>query len=98
MTLTAYTDGANFSTATVALPGSVPPQQSLTVLFTDFAVAGGTGADFTNIGAFSLYIDGSATPALTVVLDSVVPEPSTDSLLLFGILMLASIRRYRWAP
>jgi hypothetical protein len=97
VTLTAYTDLANFSTATVSLPGSVPPQQSLTVLFTDF-VDTGSGADFTNIGAFSLYIDGSATPGLTVLLDSVIPEPSTGTLLLFGILMLASIGRCRWAP
>ncbi len=94
--LTAYTDATNFSTATVLLPGRVPPLQSLIVLFTDFAVAGGTGADFTDIGAFSLYIDGSSTPGLAVGFD-LVPEPSTGSLLLFGILMLASIRRYRWA-
>jgi hypothetical protein len=97
VTLTAYTDSANFSTATVSLPGSVPPLQSLVVPFTDFVNAGGSGADFTNIGAFSLYIDGSSTPGLTVQLDSVTPEPSTGTLLLFGILMLASIRRYHLA-
>lgn len=98
VTLRAYTDGAHFSTATVSLPGSVPPLQSLSVRFIDF-VDDGTlgGADFTNIGAFSLYIDGSSTPTLTVQLDAVVPEPSTGSLLLFGVLMLASIRRCRWA-
>jgi hypothetical protein len=98
VTLEAYTDAANFSRATVSLPGSVPPQQSLSVRFVDFTDAGVSGgADFTNIGAFSLYIDGSSTPGLTAVFDTVMPEPSTGTLLLFGILMLASIRRYRWA-
>jgi hypothetical protein len=78
------------------LPGSVPPLQSLVVLFTDFVNTGGSGADFTNIGAFSLYINGNSTPGLAVGFD-LIPEPSTGTLLLFGILMLASIRRYRLA-
>ena len=79
------------------LPGSVPPLQSLVVLFTDFVDTGGSGADFANIGAFSLYINGNSTPGLAVGFD-LIPEPSTGSLLLFGILMLASIHRYRLAP
>jgi hypothetical protein len=89
--LTAYTDGANYSTATVLLPGGVPPQQRMSVLFANFAVAAGSGADFTNIGAFSLFIDGSSTPGLLVRFDSIAPEPSTATLLLFGIRGLAPI-------
>jgi len=99
MTLTAYTDAVNFSMATVSFPGNVPPLARLSVLFTSFvADPGGTGADFTNIGAFSLFIDGSSTQGLTVEIDSVVPEPSTATLLLFGILGIIAIRRCGWTP
>jgi len=91
MTLIAYTDAVNYSTATVSLPGSVPPQTPLSVLFTDFTAVG-TGADFTNIGAFSLFIDGSSTPGLTVGF-ATIPEPTTATLLLFGLLGVAKLRR-----
>ncbi len=98
MILTAYTDAANYSTATLPLPGNVPPQARLSVLFTNFVAAGGTGADFTNIGAFSLYIDGSLTQGLVAEIESMVPEPSTATLLLFGILGIVTIRRCGWLP
>jgi hypothetical protein len=99
ITLTAYTNADDFSTATVPLPGNVPPQARLSVSFTDFvADPGGSGADFTDIGAFSLYIDGNAAPGLAVRFGIVNPEPSTATLLLLGILMLAGIRGFRWAP
>ena len=99
VTLAAYTDADNYSTVTVSLPGSIPPdpQATLTVRFIDFVDAGVSGgADFSNIGAFLLEIDGSSTQGLAVGF-STIPEPSTGTLLLFGVLMLASIRRCRWA-
>jgi len=96
--LTAYTDGGNYSTATVLLPGGVPPQGRLSVLFANFSVSAGSGADFTNIGAFSLFIDGSSTPGLTAVFESVIPEPSTATLLLLGIVGIVTIRRCGWTP
>lgn len=80
LVLTAYTDANNFSTATVALPGGVPPLTDLIVLYTDFVDAGPLGgANFTNIGAFSLFIDGSSIPALDVESAgiSAIPEPAT---------------------
>lgn len=99
MVLTAYTDAVNFSTATLLFPGNVPPQARLSALFTSFvADPGGTGADFTNIGAFSLYIDGSSTPGLAAEFAIVNPEPSTVTLLLLGILGMVAIRRCGWAP
>jgi len=99
MVLTAYTDAVNYSTATVSLPGGTPPQLRLIVLHTDFIAApGGTGADFANIGAFSLLINGSSTPGLTAGFGSVVPEPSTATLLLFGIVGIVTIRRCGWLP
>lgn len=97
MILTAYTNAADYSTATVWLPAGASPGQRLSVLFADFvADPGGLGADFTNIGAFSLFIDGSSTQGLTVEFESVVPEPSTATLLLFGILGIVTIRRCGW--
>jgi hypothetical protein len=99
MVLTAYTNGTDYSRATVLLPGGAPPQQRAIVLFTSFvADPGGAGADFTNIGAFSIFIDGSTTQGLNAEFDSVVPEPSTATLLLFGILGIVAIRRCGWVP
>jgi hypothetical protein len=97
LVLTAYTDASNFSTATVNTPGGVPPLVDLTVLFTDFVDTGPLGgADFANIGAFSLFIDGNATPDLNLDVAAMTPEPSTATLLVFGILVLMTIRRRGW--
>jgi hypothetical protein len=94
--LTAYTDAANFSTATVSLPGGVPPQAEVRVFFTDFVDAGASGgADFSNIGAFSLFIDGTTTQDFNAGFGAMTPEPSSATLLLFGILVMATIRRRR---
>jgi len=100
LTLTAYTDAGNFSSATVILPGGVPPMIFLFVPFLDFVTQAGTGADFTNIGALSLFIDGSQTPSLDVQLDLIaasnpVPEPATFSMAVFGALSLLCARRRR---
>lgn len=103
LTLIAYSDAANFSTATVLLPGNIPPDplEILTILFTDF-VPTGSGADFANIGALELLIDGSAVSALDLELGFIqtlgtipVPEPSTSVLLLGGLLGIACTKRRR---
>ena len=65
---TAYTDGTNYSTATLPLVGSIA-NQSFFIPFTDFTVAGGSGADFTDVGAFTMLIDGSAAPGFQVLID-----------------------------
>jgi hypothetical protein len=98
LVLTAYTDASNFSTVTVNSPGGVPPIVDLAVLFTDFVDVGPLGgADFTNIGAFSLFIDGSGAQDLNLELDAMTtPEPSTATLLVFGIMVLMTIRRRGW--
>jgi uncharacterized repeat protein (TIGR01451 family) len=60
LTLRVYTNGASFSTATVALPdtgGNI--SQEILVPFSSFTVGGGSGADFTNVGAVQL--DHTAT-------------------------------------
>jgi hypothetical protein len=101
LTLTAYTDGANSSQVTVALPGNIPPdpQTGVTIAFSSFSVLNGTGADFSNIGAFTLEIDGTGAAGLDVEIGAVVtepvPEPRTAFLLgvgLFWLVLLAKAR------
>lgn len=69
--LTVHTDATNFSTIALTLP----PDPSFTLVsysisFALFMRAGGRGADFNNVGAVALYIDGS-TPAVDVFVDSI---------------------------
>jgi PKD repeat protein len=66
---TAYTDGANISTATLSLSSSTA-NQSFFIPFTNFTPLAGTGADFTNMGAFELLLDGSATPGFQIFLNT----------------------------
>jgi hypothetical protein len=102
--LTVYTDADNFSEATVMLPGGIPPdpQALLLVPFKNFTAVGGTGADFTDVGAFSITIDGSSTPALDVEIDSIqttsTPEPSPAALLTGGLVVLAWLGRRTSVP
>jgi hypothetical protein len=99
--LAAYSDALNFSTATVALPGNIPPDPptTLQIPFTDFATAGGSGADFASVGAFALWIDGSTLSALDVELNSIrtlhVAEPSTGALALTALMGIAWMGRRR---
>lgn len=61
LTVRVYTDGGNFSTATVAIPNTGgTANDSLVIKYTDFTVAAGTGADFTNVGAIEIEIEGIA--------------------------------------
>ena len=64
LVFTAYTDGANVSTATLSLSGNTA-NQSFFIPFSSFTA----GADFANIGAFEMFIDGSISPGFQVTLD-----------------------------
>jgi hypothetical protein len=103
LTLTAYTDGANASQFTMVLPGGIPPdpQSVLTILFSSFGVLAGSGADFSNIGAFVLEVDGSSQAGLdfeTGVIQTIAtPELQTAFLLGAGLIGLSLLGRRRVA-
>jgi hypothetical protein len=86
--LTAYTDGANWSQAVIGLPGNIPPdpQSALTVLFSSFSVLGGSGADFGNIGAFVLEVDGTGHAGLDLETGTIetVATPELHTVFLIG--------------
>jgi hypothetical protein len=97
--LTAYTDAGNVSQAIVALPGSIPPDPPLVLIvpFGAFGVLSGVGADFANIGALSLLLDGSSASGLDLEIGELrtvaVPEPGAALLLGLGLAGLAGVRR-----
>jgi len=62
LTVTVYTDAANFSSTTIAVPLNLTNTVETFVPFSTFVVAGGTGADFTDVGAIEA--------AVTLAVDS----------------------------
>jgi len=77
-----YTSATDFSILSQTLDAILSPQQEF-FEFSDFAVGGGSGADFTNVGAVQLMLTGpssiDARIALLEVTDDIptIPEPST---------------------
>lgn len=55
--VTVYTDAANFSTFTQAIPVTAV-STDFVLPFSSFSAASGTGADFTNVGAVSVFATG----------------------------------------
>ncbi len=62
MTIDVYSGAGNQSTFTMAVPTTAggTATENITIEFTDFALAAGTGADFSNVSAISIQIDVSA--------------------------------------
>lgn len=67
LVLTVYTDGANYSKAARRLP-LIAAATDVLVPFSEFRVAGGTGADFSDVGAVEMTVRGSE---LTLAIDLV---------------------------
>lgn len=95
-----YTDENNYSELLRSIDSPIASQTQFAFNFADFVVgAGASGAaDFANVGAIVLAIDGRLEPALDVTIDefrtALIPEPAT--LMLFGIgLSCAGARRLR---
>jgi hypothetical protein len=85
LTVTAYSGAGNYSQATTLIPADPSfTLQNVFLPFAAFTTIGGTGGDFTNLGALSFMIDGSASPSLDAQLDFIsattVPEPSSLAL------------------
>lgn len=73
--ITVYTDGANSSTATIPLPEDNTNFIETFVLFSDFVVASGSGADFNNVGAIEASIGMSANnDAFVSIIEARRPE------------------------
>lgn len=94
-----YTDASNASYwETVGAGGDTGAKY---VPFAAFSTLSGGGADFTNVGAIKLVIDGTGYPDTDVSIDyfaTGVPEPSTLALAgvaLFGAVFMARRRRWR---
>lgn len=64
VTVRVYSDGTDHSEYTVDVPGDILGGSSVSFLFpfTDFTTSGGSGADFSNVGAITLVFDGSNDP------------------------------------
>jgi len=60
LTMHIYTDAGNYSSVSQAIPQMPVGMGEIVMLlrFSDFAVSGGSGADFTNVGAIQLEIQG----------------------------------------
>lgn len=95
-----YTDEFNYSTYTLAKPaGTSPTNVPYSPDFSSFVAAGGTGADFSNIGAIRITTDASLAldSRLNNLQFSAVPEPSTSVTLALGAASLLFNRRRRRA-
>lgn len=101
LTLRVYTDAANYSESTALIPAD--PNFVFAYMwfpFTNFTVLAGSGANFANVGAVSLLVDGTGFPAtdvgLSIFIAQQVPEPASAVLWLLGAGGLAlGRRRYR---
>ena len=80
--LTVYTDGANSSSFTLALPSGIAAATQFFLPFTSFSVNSGTGADFSNVGAITMDVSGSDLDALISLIqaESSLTATMTDAL------------------
>ncbi|OGL39353.1 MAG: hypothetical protein A2042_04915 [Candidatus Schekmanbacteria bacterium GWA2_38_11] len=98
LVLSVYTDAINWSSMDLNLPGGISSLQSFIMNYSDFVTKGGTGAAFADVGAISLYIDGTITAAADLRFDSVttaVPEPGTILLVGAGLICIYYVYRGR---
>jgi len=87
MEVRVFTNGTDFSIATVDLPSNIAASEPLEIFvpFTDFvADAGGTGAVFTDVGAIEVFVDGvnsnggAGAPSLDLFVSVLETQKSTE--------------------
>jgi len=90
--LTAFTDGSNFSDFTLSLPGGIFSDTDFFINLASFTTQGGSGVDFTNLGALQLFIDGQlqGTDLIFDFLSSGQTVPEPVSMLGWAVCMLTA--------
>src|SRR5439155_23586369 len=91
----AYTSISEHSLVSFSVPAGASTQ---IVRFSDFSVVGGSGADFTQLGALYFYsapgVAGQSMQLGTIQTTS-VPEPSSAALIALGLVGIAFARGRR---
>ena len=92
-----YTDSGNWSKYSISLPGLIfSTPQNYSILFSNFITQAGSGANFSNVGAIELFINGSLFGGTDMQFDNfvtIVPEPSTLLLISGALLITLGIRK-----
>ena len=80
--LRVYTDATNFSDSAAIVIPSINTAEDFVFHFSQFTTAGGTGADFTSVGAIDLLIDTNtnATDGIVTVLGAFAPIAVTQDI------------------
>jgi hypothetical protein len=103
LTFTVYTDGSNYSTATKTIAAGTMTPQMFYIPFVGGFTPTGSGADFTNVGAITLYVNGDNPEfeATDVSIDNIqathMPEPTSMSVLLLGTGIAGFLKRRKRA-
>lgn len=78
LTMRVYTDGSNYSTLSYTLPYAIsPPGTEVYFPFAQFTDVG-AGADFANVTAIEIILDGTTTDSLDMTIDYVSSDYTRD--------------------
>jgi len=86
LTFTAYTNANSWSKVTISLGGLIS-NQNIVIPYSSFVQGGAGPANFTNIGAFTLFINGynQDTDLRVDFIETTTPIPEPSTLILLGL-------------